>query len=52
MSKIIIFVSLLVGLNFTNLYAKVVYLDVQYVIDRSNIGKFYKDKLKTDTEKE
>ena len=52
MSKIIIFVFLFVGLNFSNLYAKVVYLDVQYVIDKSDIGKFYKDKLKANTEKE
>ena len=30
----------------------IVYLDVQFVIDNSEIGKFYKDKLKVKTEKD
>ena len=52
MYKILICVIIIIGLNFSNLYAKIVYLDVQFVIDNSEIGKFYKDKLKVKTEKD
>ena len=52
MYKIFICVIIICGLNFSNLFAKIVYLDVQFVIDNSEIGKFYKDKLKVKTEKD
>tara|TARA_B100000886_G_C20405396_1_gene484526 strand:+ start:996 stop:1520 length:525 start_codon:yes stop_codon:yes gene_type:complete len=52
MYKILICVIIITGLNFSNLFAKIVYLDVQYVIDNSEIGKFYKDKLKAKTDKD
>ncbi len=52
MYKIFICVIIIYGLNFSNLFAKIVYLDVQFVIDNSEIGKFYKDKLKVKTEKD
>ena len=52
MYKTFICVIIIYGLNFSNLFAKIVYLDVQFVIDNSEIGKFYKDKLKVKTEKD
>ena len=31
----------------SNSYSDIVYLDVQYIIDNSNLGKFYKNKIKS-----
>ena len=32
-------------------YSEIVYLDVQYILDNSEIGKYYKKKLKIDNDR-
>lgn len=34
-------------ISISNSLSKIVYLDVQYIIDNSNLGKFYKKKIKS-----
>lgn len=35
----------------SNTYSDIVYLDVQFILDNSNIGNYYKKKLKIDNDK-
>ncbi len=43
-----IYFLLLIFFIHTNVYSQnIVYLDVQYIIDNSDIGKFYKSKINT-----
>ena len=43
--KKIIFLFVLLFYSTTSHADKIVYLDVQYIIDNSNLGKFYKNKI-------
>ncbi len=46
MKKIIIFFLLIFTFNFSHADTNIVYLDVQFIIDNSDLGKFYKEKIK------
>ena len=43
--KIILFIYIF--LINSNSHSDIVYLDVQYIVDNSNLGKFYKNKIKS-----
>ncbi len=49
--KKIIFLIILLFYNTTSHANKIVYLDVQYIIDNSNLGIFYKNKIKIQQDK-
>ena len=46
MKAIFVFIFFLFQIQFVNASNSVVYLDVQFIIDNSNIGIFYKKKIK------
>ena len=46
MRKILILIFIFF-ISISNSLSKIVYLDVQYIIDNSNLGKFYKKKIKS-----
>ncbi len=52
MKKIYLIFFIFIFSNFSYANINIVYLDVQYVIDNSNIGKFYKEQLSKSNEKE
>ncbi len=49
--KKIIFLFVLLFYSTTSHADKIVYLDVQYIIDNSNLGVFYKNKIKIQQDK-
>ena len=51
MKKIYILIFLLININPAYSNQNIVYLDVQFIIDNSEIGKFYKSKIKENTKK-
>ena len=51
MKKIYILIFLLININPAYSNQNIVYLDIQSIIDNSEIGKFYKSKIKENTEK-
>ena len=52
MKKIYLIFFIVIFSNISYANTNIVYLDVQYVIDNSNIGKFYKEQLNKSNEKE
>ena len=46
MKAIFVFIFFLFQIQFVNASNSVVYLDVQFIIDNSDIGIFYKKKIK------
>ena len=46
MKAIFFFIFFLFQINYVYANDNVVYLDVQYIIDNSDIGLFYKNKIK------
>ena len=51
MKKIYILIFLLININSAYSNQNIVYLDIQFIIDNSEIGKFYKSKIEENTEK-
>ena len=51
MKAIFIFIFFLFQINYVYANDNVVYLDVQFIIDNSDIGIFYKKKIKTTQDK-
>ena len=51
MKAIFVFIFFLFQIQFVNASNSVVYLDVQFIIDNSDIGIFYKKKIKTTQDK-
>ena len=46
MKKIFIFLIFFFNINPVSADKNIVYLDIQHIIDNSNLGKFYKTKIK------
>ena len=46
MKKIILIILFLFNSNIVNSNNNIVYLDIQFIIDKSDLGLFYKKKLK------
>ena len=46
MKKIILFIIIFFTSNIVNASTNVAYLDVQFIIDNSNLGKFYRSEIK------
>jgi len=45
MKKIILFIIIFFTSNIVNASTNVAYLDVQFIIDNSNLGKFYRSEI-------
>ena len=45
MNKFILIILLFFKISFLEASTNIAYLDVQYIIDNSNLGKFYKNKI-------
>ena len=51
MRKIFFFLIIFLQIFLSKSYSQIVYLDVQYIIDNSELGKFYKSKIQKIQEK-